>query len=407
MLALPWLEAMTPIQVRADSRPEGKPPRRLMLVGRLLGTHAEYFFPTNTGPNYSPSRYLKLLEPHRGKFTVFSGLSHLGYPNVHHTEAGLFTGAEPARISRLDDIRSSISIDQALVAGVPADTRFPHLAMGGVHIVPMLYNAKGISVPLESRPDAVFRNLFVDGSSNDASREIQRLSEGRSILDQVRDDLKRLERSLGAADRDRLENMTTSIRDAEKELHRAEAWCRRPKAKVARRLEDFVNPNWSSGQKMRYDLAFLAFQTDSTRVATVIEMPGRAGEAPGSLLDHHDASHHGMSPLKIEELARFEEEEMKRFGELLGKLAGASEGSTSLLDQTVVLWASNLGNPSAHSSSNLPVLVAGGGFRHQGHIAYDRVNNRPLSNLYVRILRQCGLDTEKFGSSTGVLTDIG
>lgn len=407
VLALPWLEALAPGGLRGESRTRLATPRRLMLVGRLLGTHADFFFPKDTGPGYTASRYLKLLDQHRGAFTVFSGLSHLGYPNVHHTEAGLFTGVEPPRISRLDDIRNTISLDQAAADVVGRETRISHLATGGVYTAPMIYNAKGIPLPIEGRPEAVFRSLFVDGSAEEVTRETRRLSEGHSILDQVRDQLKSLGRSLGAADRDRLENMTAAIRDAERDLLRSEAWSRKPKPKVARRPEDYLNPTWSTGQKMRYDLAFLAFQTDSTRVATVIEMPGRAGEAPGSSLDHHDASHHGMSPRKIEELARFEEDEMRHFAELIGKLAGVSEGSATLLDNTVLLWASNLGNPSAHSSANLPVLVAGGGFRHQGHVAYDPHNNRPLSNLYVRVLRQVGVQSEKFGTSTGVLTDIG
>ena len=332
---------------------------------------------------------------------------HLGYPNVHHTEAGLFTGAEPPRIARRDDVHNTISLDQAVAEVVGKETRLSHLAVGGVHIAPMIYNAKGTPLPIESRPEVVFRNLFVDGSPSAVTRELQRLSEGHSILDEVRQQLKSLTRTLGPGDRDRIENMTTAIRDAERDLVRSEAWCRKPKAKVERHVEDFENPTWSSGQKMRYDLAFLAFQTDSTRVATVIEVPGHAGDAPGSNLDHHDASHHGMSPRKIEELARFEEEEMRHFAELIRKLSSVSEGATTLLDNTVLLWASNLGNPSAHSSANLPILVAGGGFRHQGHIAYDAQSNRPLSNLYLRILKQMGLESEKFGCSTGVLTDLG
>lgn len=407
VLAFPWLEAMAPLRSATPSPSQALAPRRLMLVGRLLGTHADYFFPKDTGPQYTASRYLKLLESHRGAFTVFSGLSHLGYPNVHHTEAGLFTGAEPPRIARRDDVHNTISLDQAVAEVVGKETRLSHLAVGGVHIAPMIYNAKGTPLPIESRPEVVFRNLFVDGSPSAVTRELQRLSEGHSILDEVRQQLKSLTRTLGPGDRDRIENMTTAIRDAERDLVRSEAWCRKPKAKVERHVEDFENPTWSSGQKMRYDLAFLAFQTDSTRVATVIEVPGHAGDAPGSNLDHHDASHHGMSPRKIEELARFEEEEMRHFAELIRKLSSVSEGATTLLDNTVLLWASNLGNPSAHSSANLPVLVAGGGFRHQGHIAYDAQSNRPLSNLYLRILKQMGLESEKFGCSTGVLTDLG
>jgi hypothetical protein len=158
---------------------------------------------------------------------------------------------------------------------------------------------------------------------------------------------------------------------------------------------------------MRYDLAFLAFQTDSTRVAVALEGEGGPGDAPGATIGHHDASHHGQDPKKIEQFALYEEEETRNFGLLLDKLAEAKEDGGSLLDRTIVFWGSNIGNPSAHASSNLPVLVAGGGFRHRGHVAFDRKNNKPLSDLYARIVQQMGIDADRFGSSAGILSEIG
>jgi hypothetical protein len=157
---------------------------------------------------------------------------------------------------------------------------------------------------------------------------------------------------------------------------------------------------------MRYDLAFLAFQTDSTRVAVALEGEAGPGDAPGTQLGQHDASHHGQDPKKIEQFALYEEEEMRHFGDMLDKLATAPEADGSLLDRTIVFWGSNIGNPSAHASNNLPIFVAGGGFRHQGHLGFDRKNNKPLSNLYLRILQQMGIDTNGFGSSTGVLSEL-
>jgi hypothetical protein len=158
---------------------------------------------------------------------------------------------------------------------------------------------------------------------------------------------------------------------------------------------------------MRYDLAFLAFQTDSTRVAVALEREGNPGDAPGASLGHHDASHHGQDPGKIEQFALYEEEETRNIGVLLDKLSGAREGDGTLLDRTIVFWGSNIGNPSAHASSNLPILVAGGGLKLSGHVAFDRQRNKPLSNLYLRILHQLGIEATAFGSSTGALGELG
>jgi hypothetical protein len=247
----------------------------------------------------------------------------------------------------------------------------------------------------------------MDGTREEIARETQRLRDGHSILDGLRGQLQSLGRDVGAADRARLDLMATSIREAERELAQAEAWVSKPKPKVDRRAEDFRGAGWSSGQKMRYDLAFLAFQTDSTRVAMALEGEAGPGDAPDTQIGQHDASHHGQAPEKIEQFARYEEEETRHIAGLLDKLHTASDGDASLLDRTTVLWCSNIGNPSAHASNNLPVFIAGGGFKHRGHLAFDRASNAPLSNLYLRVLRQFGIEDVSFGSSTAVLSELG
>jgi hypothetical protein len=406
-IALPFLQAMLPRGLRADEKAVAAAPRRLLLAARFLGTNEEFFFPRNPGLQYEATRYLRLLEAHRGRFTVVSGMSHLGYPNAHHTESGLLTGAAPERIQRVDYIFNTVSLDQAAAAHLGKGTRYPYVNMGRISYLPVTWSPDGVAVPLEERPEEVFRRLFLDGTPEEASREMRRLADGLSILDGVRGQLKRIAGGLGTSDREQLDLLTTSIRQAEQDLERSRAWAGRAKPKVDRRLEDFSNPGWSSGQKMRYDLAFLAFQSDVTRVSVCVEAPGNPGDAPGTVLGHHEASHHGRDPRRIEQLALFEEEETRNLAQLLDKLAQAREAGMPLLDRTVVLWASNLGNPSAHATNNLPILVAGGGFRHQGHLAFDREHNKPLSNLYVRVLQQLGLETDRFGSSTGVLSELG
>jgi hypothetical protein len=397
---------MLPTGLRAESKAALLKPQRLLLIGRVLGTNADYLFPQRVGLEYEPTRYLKLLDAHRGRFTVISGMSHRDYPNSHHTEAGLFTGMDPERIQRADDIRPTISLDQLVAEKVGRETRFSSVLMGGTN-APMTYNRSGVPVPCEPKPEETFRRLFINGNPDDVAREIRRLRDGKSILDGVRDQLRSLSRDVGGSDKSRLELMATSIREAEQELAQEEAWVGKPKPKVDRREEDFRGGGWSSGQKMRYDLAFLAFQTDTTRVAVALENEAGAGEAPDTQIGQHDASHHGQAPEKIEQFARYEEVETRHIASLLDKLHSTADGDATLLDRTTVIWCSNIGNPSAHASNNLPVFVAGGGLKHQGHLAFDRQSNEPLSNLYLRVLRQFGIEDQSFGSSTKVLGELG
>ncbi len=404
-LGLPLLNAMLPLGLGAENRAAALMPKRLLLIGRVLGCNAEYLFPEKTGLAYEATRYLKLIDRHRGRFTVFSGMSHLGYPNSHHTESGLFSGVTPDRIQRSDDIRPTISLDQFVAERIGQETRFPCVLMGRGN-QPMIYNRAGVPVPCETRPEETFKRLFLDGPADAVAQEMRRLQDGQSILDGLRDQLRRLSREVGGEDKARLDLLASSIREAEQNLKQEQAWIALPKPKVPRRIGEYLNAGWSSSQRMRYDLAFLAFQTDSTRVAVALEGEAGPGDAPGTQLGQHDASHHGQDPKKIEQFALYEEEETRHWGALLDQLATATDGNGSLLDHTIVFWGSNIGNPSAHASNNLPVLVAGGGFRHQGHVAFDRKNNQPLSNLYVRMLHQMGIEANGFGSSTGVLTEL-
>jgi hypothetical protein len=395
-LSLPWLAAMKPEE----------PPRRLLLIGRVLGCNQEYFFPEKAGPDYDAPRYLKLLERHRGRFTVISGMSHVGYPNSHHTEAGLFTGVPAARIQRPEDIRNSISLDQVLAERAGPDVRHACLNLGGTNAGSLAYNRKGVPVPGTGRPEMAFRKLFIDGKPEEVQRELRRLADGKSILDGVREQLRTLGAALGTADRARLDGVETSIREAERQLEREQAWAAKPKPKVSAKAEEFRDGSWSRLQKIWYDLAALAFQTDSTRVITIAEGEAGAGASPDTTIGQHDASHHGQEPAKIEQFARFEEEQVRRIGGLLDRLSEIKEGDGSLLDRTIVFWCSNLGNPSAHASNNLPVFVAGGGLKHQGHLAFDRKHNRPLSDLYLRFLQQLGVRADSFGSSVAPVAEL-
>jgi hypothetical protein len=375
-------------------------PKRMLLISRPLGLHAPYFFPEKPGKDYEPTRYLKPLQELRRDFTVFSGLAHLGYPGGHHTEVALLTGVGPEGV-HFGDIRNTISLDQEVAARLGGETRFPYLSLGGGVLS---WNRKGVKVPSEERATQVFKQLFLDGTPEEVTRELERIKTGQSILDGVREQARSLGGSLGPADRRRLELMLISIREAEQRLQQDQAWVLKPKPKVQAKpfIDDYISDlRMLDRQRQWFDLVHLALQTDSTRVIALwIWSYGRVA-LPGVAIGHHDATHHGQDEAKIQQLALIEEAEMTLFAGFLGKMKGTYEAGSTLLDQTVVFYGSNLGNASAHTCDNLPVLLAGGGFHHAGHVAFDRKNNQPLSNLFVRMLHQIGIEADRFGSSTG------
>jgi len=405
-IGLPLLDAMLPIGLRAEQKAEALRAKRLLLIGRPLGLYTPFLFPEKAGKDYEPTRYLKPLQDYRQDFTVFSGMSHRGYNAGHGTEAGLLTGVA-AEGMRPGDLRNTISLDQEVASRLGSMTRFASLVLGGGDLS---WNRKGVKVPSEAQATRVFKQLFIDGTPAEVAREVQKIQTGQSILDGVREQAKSLARTLGPADRQRLDLLLTSIREAEQRLQQDQAWVLKPKPKVT--VKPFTDDHVTDQKMLEreqqwFDLAHLALQTDSTRViALYLWSHVERLDLEGVAISHHDASHHGQDDAKIKQLALIEEAEMKRFANFLGKMKSTSEGATSLLDQTVVFHASNLGNASAHSCDNLPILLAGGGFKHAGHVAFDRKNNAPLSNLFVRMLQQMGIEMERFGSSTGTLSEV-
>lgn len=401
-IGLPFLNAMIPVSAK-EAKKAAAQPKRLLVVGRPLGMHAPNFFPENAGRDYTPSRYLKLLQSRREDFTVFSGLSHR-YGAGHYAEVGLFTGVHPDFI-RPNDIKNTVSLDQEVAAHLAGQTRFSSLILGGGSAA---WNRRGVRLPAEQRVTTVFRQLFIEGSKDEAEREMRRVKEGQSILDEVRQQLRSLNGQLGSEDRERLDLYVSSIREAEQKLRQDETWQLTPKPKI-----DVKPPTAEAGaaqlverSRQWYDLVHLAFQTDSTRSISLWLGSQDKPEIQGVNIGHHDASHHGQDPGKLEQLALIEEAEIRVFGEFLDKMKASAEGDHALLDRTSIFHASNLGNASNHDNMNLPVILAGGGFKHAGHLAHDRQNNTLLANLFVRIMQQMDIEQDKFGASTGVITEV-
>ena len=410
-IALPLLDAMFPIGLHAEQKAAALRAKRMLLISNPLGLYSPNFFPEKAGKDYEPTRYLQPLQEHRQDFTVFSGLSHVGYPATHDTQYALLTGA-PAERVKFNDVRNTISLDQEVAAKLGGETRFPYLSLGGgINLTggALSWNRQGVMVPSEGRATQVFKQLFIDGTPAEVAREVQRIATGNSILDGVRNQARSLAATLGPADRSRLDLLLTSIREAEQRLQQDRDWVERPKPKpgVKPFTDDIMDDLRTLDREQQwFDLVHLALQTDSTRVIALWLWSYGRIQLEGVTIGHHDATHHGQDEAKINQLALIEEAEMQRLAAFLTKLKNTREAGDSLLDQTVVFYGSNMGNGSAHTCDNLPILLAGGGFKHAGHVAFDRQHNTQLSNLFVRMLQQMGIETDRFGSSTSVLDQV-
>ena len=402
-LALPALEYFKPRGLAAAGQ---RPVRRMVCICTPLGLHAPYFFPQQAGKDYQPSPYLELLKEFRDDFSVISGLSHPDVGSTHDSLYSFLTAAPHPELR--GGFRNSISLDQFAAEHIGGETRFPSLSMSSEGFG-LSWTRSGALVPSETQPAKLFARLFLEGRPDEVQTQTRRLRNGQSILDSVREQAARMQSSLGSRDREKVDEYFTSVRELEKRMVTAEQWAKKPKPKVdAKPPQDVSNPADLVGKtRLMFDLAHLALQTDSTRLISMLMLgTSSVPPIPGVSLGHHDLSHHGQEPEKIEQLKRVEIEKMKTVHELLAKLKATREDGETLLDRTMVLFSSNLGNAANHSSRNLPVLLAGGGFRHGQHLAYDPVNPPPLSNLYLTMLQQLGIEADKFGSSTGTLAGL-
>ena len=396
-LALPLLEAMTPLRAQAAAQS----PRRMVCINTTLGLHTPNLFPSAAGKDYELTPYLEPLAEFRRDFTVFSGLSHPEVDGGHPAELCYLTSAPHPRA---DNFKNSISLDQYAIEKLVPDTRFGSLTLASSSSRGLSFTRSGVPIPADERPSRVFKNMFVDGTANEVNAQVQRLKQGQSIMDTVLGEAKDFQRGLGKPDREKLDEYFTSVREVEVRMVKAQDWARRPKPKVDAKPPVDIASSVEVPARVRLmvDLMHLALQTDSTRFITfALNGLNAVPVIAGVTQDWHNLSHHGQDPAKLEELKVVELQQMKLFGELLAKLKGTQEQGGNLLDRTIVMFGSNLGNASSHDNKNLPVIVAGGGFRHGQHLAFDPKKNPPLSNLYVQFLRRLGADVNTFGSSSG------
>ncbi len=405
-LALPLLNAMS-ATAHAQSTAA---PRRMFAICNNLGLLPAEFFPTDAGAGYTPSNYLKILQDFRKDFTVFSGVSHPNVDGGHPADISFLTAApHPASSS----FRNTISLDQYIAEHIGNQTRFPSLTLSvNTAARSLSWTGNGVSIPPEQSASGVFRQMFIQGSPKEVDAKIAELDTGGSILDAVADQVRDLERSVGSADRARLDQYFTSVRELENRLQQSKGWERKPKPVVKEpEPQDPASPaQYMAKVANMYRLVRLAFETDSTRAVTLMldSVSTPVVEIRGTTISdgYHNLSHHGKSEAKLAQLRIIDSWHMRLLADLFKGLKTVPEGGETLLDRTMVLYGSNLGDANAHSTANMPVLLAGGGFRHAGHLAFDRNQNYPLPNLFVSMLQRLSIETGRFASSTGTMSGL-
>ena len=400
-LALPLLETMSPALGSAPAAA----PKRMVCICTTLGLHPPSLWPRTSGADYESTEYLDLLKDHRKDFTLFSGLEHEGQTgrDPHNCELTWLTAAQGPG---LGGFRNSISVDQYAAEKLGYVTRFPSVVISSNSAKSQSFTSSGVMVPAERSPAKLFSKMFLKGNARQVEKQKRRLSDGRSILDSLRSQSKKLQRSASKSDNRQLEEYYESVRKAEKNLAEVQAWMTRPKPKVGAPPPDDIRDkrNLVGRTQLLMNMVPLILQTDSARVvAVMIQDHYSVPQVEGVSLEHHNLSHHGRDKTKIVQLKKIESALVKCFGSLLTQLKAKKEGADTLLGNTSVLFGSNLGNANSHDPRNLPIFLAGGGFRHGSYVARKKGDTAPLCNLFVTMLNSMGLEADSFAQSNGAL----
>jgi len=412
LLGLPLLDAMLPAFARADEK--SFVPRRFLGICNNLGLLPDKFFPSadQKGRDYTLSPYLEVLRDFRSDFTVISGVWHPDVDGGHPADICFLTAAPHPSSG---GFRNTISLDQFVAERIGHLTRFPSLTLG-VNVQgarsSLSCTAGGVLIPCDTKPSEVFKKLFLGGSPEEVQAQARSLALGQSIMDTVADQTHQLKRNVGVKDRERLDQYFTGVRDLEKRMVQSAEWEKKPRPVVdVKPPVDPTDPReYMEKLRLMYDMAQMAFATDSTRNITLmldsVNSPAITVEGMAVSDGYHNLSHHGRNPEKLAQLERIDREHMKLLGGLFAQLKSHKEGAETLLDRTMVLYGSNLGNANTHVTTNLPVLFGGGGFRHGQHLVFDRERNYPLPNLFVNILQRLGIQADHFASSTGTMRGL-
>jgi Protein of unknown function (DUF1552) len=406
-LALPALPSLMANVLGGNSAVQtakgaGTGAKRFVAVGNLLGYQIKQFFPESTGTAYEQTTLLKPLWDNRKHMTVYRGLDHGikgGHFAVHSFLSGVLNSEAQNRPS------GNVTIDQFMADAIGFQTRFPSLTVGsegGIHGgCQIAWTKSGVRVPPITGPAELFDRLFVGDSLESQGRRHQDNRLQASILDTVLGDANRLSQRVNREDKEKLDEYFTSIRDVEKRLELRQRWASLPKPNAP--FDKPANKNRVDDLPMLYELIALALQTDSTRIAT-LEIGGDfLPQNLGIDKSYHSLSHHGNDEASIKHLITLETYQIEHFGKFLTRLSKMEDGERSLLDSTAVVFGSGIGDANSHKNSDLPIVLAGGGYRHGEFkkVASSGPNKVPLCNLFVDIAQRMGVEAESFGTSTG------
>lgn len=420
-LALPLLDAMIPAATAMAATPAA-PVKRLGFVFMPMGCDINRWTPTgNNLDELSP--ILSSLEPVKNHVTILSNMElKPAYPGSHATSNSAFLSAAKAKLTESSDYYLGTTVDQIAAQQIGRETQLPSLemAMDMLQLVGqcdngyacvyqnnLSWSSPTTPLPAEAHPRLVFETLFGEGGSK-ADRQAA-LKRRASLLDFVKDDFSRLGPTLGAADRAKVNQYLEAVRDVEQRIQKAE------RDVADNPLRDLDRPvgvpaAYADHARLMFDLQLLALQGDVTRVITfqlARETSTRTYPEIGVSDPHHPLTHHGNNPEKIAKMAKINTFHVGLFAEFLGKLAAIKEGNGSLLDNSLYLYGSGMGNPNLHDHSNLPIIVAGGaagGMKGNRHIRFKE--NTPLANLHLTLLDKVGVRLEKFGDSDGQVNEL-
>lgn len=420
-LALPLLDAMTPALSAS-----AKPVVRLGFVYVPNGIIMEKWTPATEGADFQFASTMKSLEPFRERLLVFSGLAQvqgraLGDGAGDHARAGatFLTGVHPKKSEVT--IQAGISADQIAARELSKHTQFASLELGiesnqlaggcdsgysCAYTNTVSWRSATTPLPVENNPRAIFERLFGDGESTDAASRLAMINKQRSLLDYVTGSLNRLGSTLGASDRTKLNEYTDSIRDIERRIQKAEQQNASVKLPVMER-PTAVPDEFEDHVKMVMDLQVLAYQTDMTRVITLMmarEGSNRPYRNLGISDGHHNLTHHQNDPEKITKIIKINEVQVKLYGYLLERLKATPDGEGNLLDNSLILYGSSISDGNLHTHHDLPIVLAGGGggqVKGNRHLRFPK--ETPINNLLLSMVNKAGVPVEKFGDSTGTM----
>ncbi|MFT4549436.1 MAG: hypothetical protein ACI9UA_002931 [Pseudoalteromonas tetraodonis] len=386
--------AIQSLDLRAVAKPKpSAPPKRVMFICNSLGFYAPEFFPTTRG-DLSSSGYLKGMETQE-KMTVFQNLFHPGMDTSNHdSEKSFLTGAPSPEAT---NFINSISLDQVLARQMGGDTRFASLPLS-------IYdrgwgsswNRRGVAIPPLYDEAKIFDRLF---GEEDLSAKRRQIRNDQQVVQSLQRDIEQLIKPVGNTSK--IDSYRTVISELEKQLVHEEFWLTTKKPEVPNTLSDDREFAFSTKIRNLLELSKLAFQTDSTRVITFsLDWIYGAINVPGASGGWHTLSHHGGQPAALAKLGRIEMDIVKHLNQFLADLDQIPEGDGTLLDHTTVVIGSNFGDSSNHTCSNLPTIVAGGGYAHQAHTILEKPT--PLCDLYLELLHKHDVDLGSFGSSEKV-----